>query len=99
MRGAARAEHEEREQVRVVEQQVAAEDRRLGADQEPDCLDWIASCSGSSWGSWMVLYNTLPQAYRFVPGLYAYAGSARGPGGINDLRSRVQASISTGLFP
>jgi len=40
----------------------------IGAEQEPDCLDWIASCSGSSWGAWMVLYNTLPQAFRFEPG-------------------------------
>lgn len=40
----------------------------IGAEQEPDCLDWISSCAGSSWGAWMALYNTLPQAYRFEPG-------------------------------
>ena len=22
----------------------------LAAEQEPDCTDWIGSCSGSSWG-------------------------------------------------
>ncbi len=35
----------------------------VGADQEPDCLDWISTCSGSSWGSWAALVTTLPQAY------------------------------------
>ena len=40
----------------------------IGADQEPDCLDWISSCAGSSWGAWMALYTTLPQPYRIVPG-------------------------------
>ena len=24
----------------------------IGAEQEPDCADWIASCGGSSWGFW-----------------------------------------------
>ncbi|MFM7270522.1 MAG: peptide ABC transporter substrate-binding protein, partial [Actinomycetes bacterium] len=33
----------------------------IGAEQEPDCLDWISSCAGSSWGAWMALYTTLPQ--------------------------------------
>ena len=40
----------------------------IAAEQEPDCLDWISLCAGTSWGTWMVLSNTLPQAYRFVPG-------------------------------
>ena len=40
----------------------------IGADQEPDCLDWISSCAGSSWGAWMAMYSTLPQTYRIVPG-------------------------------
>lgn len=35
----------------------------VGADQEPDCLDWLATCSGSSWGAWAALVTTLPQAY------------------------------------
>ena len=26
----------------------------VGAEQEPDCMDWIGTCSGSSWGYWMV---------------------------------------------
>jgi len=35
----------------------------VGADQEPECLDWIATCSGTSWGTWTALVTTLPQAY------------------------------------
>ncbi len=35
----------------------------IGAEQEPDCLNFIGSCSGSSWGFWMVAVNTLPRAY------------------------------------
>lgn len=35
----------------------------IGAEQEPDCLDFIDLCSGSSWGYWMVAVNTLPRAY------------------------------------
>jgi len=35
----------------------------VGADQEPECLDWIATCAGTSWGSWAALVTTLPQAY------------------------------------
>lgn len=35
----------------------------IGAEQEPDCLDFIGTCSGSSWGFWMVAVQTLPRAY------------------------------------
>jgi peptide/nickel transport system substrate-binding protein len=35
----------------------------IGAEQEPDCVDWIASCAGSSWGSWMLKVQTIPQAF------------------------------------
>lgn len=38
----------------------------LGAEQEPDCMDWIGTCAGSSWGSWMVNYQTLPRSFEFV---------------------------------
>lgn len=37
-----------------------------GAEQEPDCMDWIASCSGSSWGYWMANVTTLPRAFAVV---------------------------------
>jgi peptide/nickel transport system substrate-binding protein len=35
----------------------------IGAEQEPDCMDWIGTCSGSSWGYWMVTVNTMPRAF------------------------------------
>ncbi len=37
----------------------------VGAEQEPDCFDWIGSCGGSSWGFWMAQVQTVPTA--FVP--------------------------------
>ena len=38
----------------------------VGAEQEPDCMDWMGSCAGSSWGSWMVNYQTMPRVYDVV---------------------------------
>ena len=38
----------------------------LGAEQEPDCADWIGSCAGSSWGVWIMAYQTMPRAFDFV---------------------------------
>ena len=35
----------------------------IGAEQEPDCLDFVGSCSGASWGYWTVAVNTLPRVY------------------------------------
>ena len=35
----------------------------IGAEQEPDCMDWLGTCAGSSWGSWMVENNTIPFAF------------------------------------
>jgi len=39
----------------------------IGAEQEPDCLDFISSCAGASWGSWPVQIQTLPMVFRTVP--------------------------------
>jgi peptide/nickel transport system substrate-binding protein len=39
----------------------------VGAEQEPDCFDWLGSCAASSWGSWMGQYQTIPRAYDPVP--------------------------------
>lgn len=36
----------------------------IGAEQEPDCFDWIGDCSGSSWGTWMAQLETVPYAIR-----------------------------------
>jgi peptide/nickel transport system substrate-binding protein len=38
----------------------------IGAEQEPDCTDWIASCAGSSWGTWTLQVTTLPHSYNMV---------------------------------
>jgi peptide/nickel transport system substrate-binding protein len=38
----------------------------IGAEQEPDCTDWIGSCSGSSWGYWTLNVTTVPRPYNVV---------------------------------
>src|SRR5450755_2964160 len=38
----------------------------IGAEQEPDCFDWLGGCSGSSWGTWMAQLETIPYAIRDV---------------------------------
>jgi peptide/nickel transport system substrate-binding protein len=37
----------------------------LGAEQEPSCADWIASCAGASWGVWTMQAYTMPRAFEF----------------------------------
>jgi len=47
----------------------------IGAEQEPDCADWMGSCGGSSWGFWMMNVNTMPRAFDVVKddsGNYVY---------------------------
>src|SRR6516162_8789727 len=38
----------------------------IGAEQEPDCFDWIGQCGGSQWGTWMAQIQTQPMAIRDV---------------------------------
>jgi peptide/nickel transport system substrate-binding protein len=38
----------------------------VGAEQEPDCVAWIRTCAGSSWGYWMMGTTTMPRAYDTV---------------------------------
>jgi peptide/nickel transport system substrate-binding protein len=38
----------------------------IGAEQEPDCTDWVDQCGGSSWGTWMMGVTTLPRAFDVV---------------------------------
>jgi peptide/nickel transport system substrate-binding protein len=50
----------------------------IGAEQEPDCLDWVGSCSGASWGNWTVQVNTMPRTFDIVKkddGNYEYKRS------------------------
>lgn len=44
----------------------AGGDLVIGAEQEPDCVDWISSCAGSSWGYWMMGVTTMPRAFDAV---------------------------------
>ena len=37
----------------------------IGAEQEPDCADWISTCAGSIWGTYVMDVPTMPRA--FVP--------------------------------
>jgi peptide/nickel transport system substrate-binding protein len=37
----------------------------IGAEQEPDCVDWISSCAGASWGIWTLGAYTMPRVYDF----------------------------------
>ena len=38
----------------------------IGAEQEPDCVDWISSCAGASWGYWTMGVTTMPRAFDVV---------------------------------
>lgn len=35
----------------------------IGAEQEPDCADWIGTCGGAIWGSYTMRVNTVPSAF------------------------------------
>ena len=39
----------------------------LGAEQEPDCADWIASCAGALWGAITMEIQTMPHVYEWSP--------------------------------
>lgn len=36
----------------------------IGAEQEPDCADWIATCAGSIWGTYMMQIPTMPSVFQ-----------------------------------
>src|SRR5712691_10066993 len=42
----------------------------FAAEQELDCADWIASCAGSTWGTWTYGVQTLPRPFDQVGGRY-----------------------------
>lgn len=35
----------------------------VGAEQEPECFDWLDACASSSWGAWMGQYQTIPRVF------------------------------------
>jgi peptide/nickel transport system substrate-binding protein len=37
----------------------------FGAEQEGDCMDWIASCAGASWGVYTMQAQTMPRSFDF----------------------------------
>jgi peptide/nickel transport system substrate-binding protein len=48
----------------------------IGAEQEPDCADWVGSCGGSSWGLWMMGVTTMPRAFDMLKDSNGYAYKA-----------------------
>ena len=38
---------------------------RIGVEQEWDCMDWMGSCGGSTYGSWSALFFTSTRPYDF----------------------------------
>ena len=36
----------------------------IGAEQEPDCTDWIATCGGSIWGTYIMQIPTMPSVFQ-----------------------------------
>ncbi len=49
----------------------------IGAEQEPDCADWIDACAGASWGVFTMQEETMPRVYDIVQhaGQWVYAPS------------------------
>jgi peptide/nickel transport system substrate-binding protein len=49
----------------------------IGAEQEPDCVDWISSCAGASWGFWTMGVTTMPRTFDAVneDGTWTYVPS------------------------
>ena len=40
----------------------------IGAEQEPDCADWLGICGGSIWGAYMMKVTTIPMAFNVREG-------------------------------
>ena len=38
----------------------------FGAEQEPDCMDWIGACAGSAWGVYAVQSIVMPKSFDFT---------------------------------
>ena len=49
----------------------------IGAEQEPDCADWIDECAGASWGVFTMEEETMPRVYDIVSraGRWVYSPS------------------------
>lgn len=64
----------------------------IGAEQEPDCADWIATCAGSIWGTYIMETQTIPHVFTI-----ARQGSDWVPQ-VSDLMAS-EPTISTGARP
>ncbi|MDQ1494230.1 MAG: peptide/nickel transport system substrate-binding protein [Actinomycetota bacterium] len=58
----------------------------IGAEEEPACFDWIGSCSGLQWGTWIAQIHTQPWAFIDVPD---------GKGGLKTIASPLLAAPAT----
>ena len=38
----------------------------VGAEQDAACADWIDKCAASSWGAWMMQYQTMPRVFDYA---------------------------------
>ena len=38
----------------------------VGAEQDAACADWINQCASSSWGAYMMAFQTMPRVFDFV---------------------------------
>ena len=49
----------------------------IGAEQEPDCADWVSSCAGASWGVFTMQEETMPRVFDILQrgGQWAYVPS------------------------
>jgi len=49
----------------------------IGAEQEPDCADWIDECAGASWGVFTMEEETMPRVFDIVSrgGQWVYSPS------------------------
>lgn len=36
----------------------------IGAEAEPDCVDWISICAGSIWGNYILMVETIPSVFK-----------------------------------
>jgi peptide/nickel transport system substrate-binding protein len=72
-------------------------DVTFSAEQEPDCMDWVGSCSGAAWGVWTVETNTMPRAYDYTDsGGYKPSILLTGPA---DLKTTPQQVVTYHINP
>lgn len=61
----------------------------LAAEQEPNCMDWIAACATGDWGVYMVETNTMPRAYNYTDSGYQPSILLTGPADVQTTPQQV----------